>query len=516
MGAKELSVTETPIPGLLVIDLPVHGDARGWFKENWQREKMVALGLPDFGPVQNNISFNAEVGVTRGIHAEPWDKFISVGYGRVFGAWVDLREGPTFGAKYWTEITPEKAIFVPRGVGNSFQTVEAPAVYTYLVNDHWSADKQGEYTFLNLADDTVAIPWPIPLSAAELSDKDLQHPRLEDVKPCPVPRTWRASSVGSVAPSASLGQGAAGQGAGVQADGAAHQHSDADGGEWVSNGKTLVVGAGGQLGRALQGLWLGREDVNFVDRSTIDLADQASIDAFDFTPYSTIVNAAAYTAVDQAETAEGRRAAWAVNVTGVSALVSKAREAGAILVHVSSDYVFDGSYALHSEDEEFAPLGVYGQTKAAGDAVVAGLERHYIVRTSWVVGDGANFVSTMASLAERGVDPKVVCDQVGRLSFASEIARAIDHLLRVNAGFGTYNVSNSGDTVSWFDVAQKVFALTGHDPQRVTGVSTVEYFGDKTGIAPRPLNSAFVLDKIMAIGFSPRDQFEALDAYLRG
>ena len=119
---KNLAVTETPIPGLVVFDLPVHGDARGWFKENWQREKMTALGLPDFGPVQNNISFNDAVGTTRGIHAEPWDKWVSVATGRIFGAWVDLREGPTFGAVYTTELDPSKAIFVPRGVGNSYQT----------------------------------------------------------------------------------------------------------------------------------------------------------------------------------------------------------------------------------------------------------------------------------------------------------------------------------------------------------------------------------------------------------
>ena len=78
---KELKVTETNIPGLLVFDLPVHGDNRGWFKENWQRAKMMGLGLPDFGPVQNNISFNATKGVTRGIHAEPWDKYISIAAG---------------------------------------------------------------------------------------------------------------------------------------------------------------------------------------------------------------------------------------------------------------------------------------------------------------------------------------------------------------------------------------------------------------------------------------------------
>ena len=78
---KDLRVEETNIPGLIVFDLPVHGDNRGWFKENWQRAKMTELGLPDFGPVQNNISFNAKKGVTRGIHAEPWDKYISIATG---------------------------------------------------------------------------------------------------------------------------------------------------------------------------------------------------------------------------------------------------------------------------------------------------------------------------------------------------------------------------------------------------------------------------------------------------
>ena len=180
---KPLAIEKTPIPGFLRIDLTVHGDNRGWFKENWQREKMLALGLPDFGPVQNNISFNNEVGVTRGIHAEPWDKFVSVATGRVFGAWVDLREGSSFGSVYTCEIDPSVAVFVPRGVGNAYQTLEPNTAYTYLVNDHWSADAQ--YTFLNLADETVNIPWPIALTEAILSDKDRAHPRLTDVSPFP-------------------------------------------------------------------------------------------------------------------------------------------------------------------------------------------------------------------------------------------------------------------------------------------------------------------------------------------
>src|SRR3954470_21190345 len=156
--AKSLTATPTTIPGLVLVELPVPGDNRGWFKENWQREKMVALGLPDFGPVQNNISFNDAVGTTRGIHAEPWDKYVSVATGRIFGAWVDLREGPTFGAVFTTELDPSRAIFVPRGVGNSYPTPPRDTAYAYLVNGHWSPD--AAYTFLNLADETVSIPWP--------------------------------------------------------------------------------------------------------------------------------------------------------------------------------------------------------------------------------------------------------------------------------------------------------------------------------------------------------------------
>lgn len=180
---KPLAAHATPIPGMLLFDLPVHGDNRGWFKENWQREKMIAAGLPDFGPVQNNISFNNEVGTTRGIHAEPWDKFISIAVGSVFGAWVDLRAGSTFGTVFTTKLDPSTAIFVPRGVGNAYQTLEPNTAYTYLVNDHWSADSIEEYAFLNLADETVAIPWPIDLARAELSEKDRRHPRLSDVSP---------------------------------------------------------------------------------------------------------------------------------------------------------------------------------------------------------------------------------------------------------------------------------------------------------------------------------------------
>lgn len=181
---KALAAHKTPIPGLIVFDIPVHGDNRGWFKENWQREKMMSLGLPDIGPVQNNISFNRNAGTTRGIHAEPWDKYISVATGSVFGAWVDLRAGDGFGRLFTARIDPSTAIFVPRGVGNAFQTLEPDTAYTYLVNDHWTPE--AEYTFLNLADETTAVPWPISLDRADVSEKDRNHPRLDAVTPVTV------------------------------------------------------------------------------------------------------------------------------------------------------------------------------------------------------------------------------------------------------------------------------------------------------------------------------------------
>jgi dTDP-4-dehydrorhamnose 3,5-epimerase len=177
----DLAVRETSIPGFYEIDLALHGDNRGWFKENYQREKMEALGLPHFEIVQNNFSFNAEKGVTRGLHAEPWEKFISVSNGRVFGAWVDLRKGDSFGKVLTMELTPDKAVFVPRGVANGYQTLEENMTYAYLVNAHWSPDTK--YTFVNLFDPELGIDWPISQDQAIISEKDEGHPMLKDVAP---------------------------------------------------------------------------------------------------------------------------------------------------------------------------------------------------------------------------------------------------------------------------------------------------------------------------------------------
>ena len=275
--------------------------------------------------------------------------------------------------------------------------------------------------------------------------------------------------------------------------------------------KTLILGVGGQLGKAL---CIEFPDAEQAGRNTLDVSSSSILTARNWQEYDLILNAAAYTAVDAAETQEGRVSAWKSNATALSYLSQISRKHDVTVVHISSDYVFDGTQAVHDEDEAFSPLGVYGQSKAAGDIAIRTAPRHYIVRTSWVIGEGKNFIETMRMLAEKGVKPSVVNDQIGRLTFTNDLAKGIKHLIENNSPFGTYNLTNDGESVSWADIAALVYEQVGHDRNEVTGVSTEEYYAGKDGIAPRPLQSTLELAKIKATGFESRDWAVALHEYL--
>ena len=172
-----MKVRKSSIAGLYEITLTVNRDERGSFREVYQREKMVALGLPDLGPVQWNVSTNNVRGTLRGIHAEPWDKFIHVLVGEAYAAIVDLRaDSPTFKQYEEFTLTPDNAIFVSRGLGNSYQTLTDNCVYGYLVNQHWSPD--AKYTHISFRDPQLAIAWPLPPDPSLISEKDLSHPPL--------------------------------------------------------------------------------------------------------------------------------------------------------------------------------------------------------------------------------------------------------------------------------------------------------------------------------------------------
>ncbi len=173
-------MSRSAIPGLLLIELVVNRDRRGWFKENYTSDALQAHGVADFQVVQNNISLSTEVGVLRGIHAEPWEKYVSIASGRAFAAIVDLRQGSSaFGRVETFDLTPERALFIPRGCGNSYQSVEPNVVYTYLVNGRWSPSTS--YTSVHPYDPQLAIEWPIGRGGTVMSDKDASLPLLAEV-----------------------------------------------------------------------------------------------------------------------------------------------------------------------------------------------------------------------------------------------------------------------------------------------------------------------------------------------
>ena len=274
--------------------------------------------------------------------------------------------------------------------------------------------------------------------------------------------------------------------------------------------KIVIIGSKGQLGTALRNKY---PHARAVDADELDITNLEAVQAFDWSGVTTILNAAAYTNVDGAETAEGRVLAWSVNALGPRNLAEVAIKQKITLVHISTDYIFDGTNKSHTEDESFSPLSVYGQSKAAGDLSVSLVPKYYILRTTWVIGEGKNFVHTMLDLGQKGVAPTVVADQVGRLTFTSELVHVIDHLLQTAPAYGTYNATNDGKPASWADITRFIFKLSGFS-QQVTDTTTAEYFATKTGVAPRPLSSVMDLSKLRATGFTPRDWQEDLKIYI--
>ncbi len=174
-----MTIEPTAFDGLLLIHLNVFSDERGNFREAWQSEKLTQLGLPQFKPVQHNVAYSKK-GVIRGIHAEPWDKYAHPCFGRIFACIVDLREtSQTFGQHQSFELDETRALYVPKGFGNAYQTLTDFAVYSYLVTDHWRADVQ--YPSIIYNDPDLDIKWP--LQRAIVSDKDKQNATFRQTYP---------------------------------------------------------------------------------------------------------------------------------------------------------------------------------------------------------------------------------------------------------------------------------------------------------------------------------------------
>lgn len=279
----------------------------------------------------------------------------------------------------------------------------------------------------------------------------------------------------------------------------------------MDQSKILIIGANGQLGSELK---LKYPDAQAVDKEELDITNAKQLSTFDWSNVETIINAAAYTNVDGAETSEGRKLAWLINASSAGLLAKIANQHDITIVHISTEYVFDGLEKEHTEDEAFSPLGVYAQSKAAGDIAIGTTKQYYILRTSWLIGNGPNFVRTMMNLAAKNISPKVVNDQIGRLTFTSTLVDAIDHLLTQKVAYGTYNVSDDGSPASWAEVTRTIFRVLNKQDITVTDISTEEYFKSKENISPRPLISTFDLSKIKSSGFTPPNWQDNLVKYI--
>ena len=254
----------------------------------------------------------------------------------------------------------------------------------------------------------------------------------------------------------------------------------------------LVVGSAGMLGRDLTDLLRARgEDVASRTRADLDITDASGVAAaIASAKPDAVVNCAAWTAVDAAEAHEDE--ALAVNSGGAARLAAACADEGAVLVHLSTDYVFDGlSSAPYAERAIPAPRTAYGRTKLAGEvAVRAALpDSCYVVRTGWLYGaHGRNFVHTMLRLARAGTSPGVVDDQRGQPTWTRDVAAAVHALITADAPPGVYHATSSGET-TWFGLAQEVFQLyrsavadEGQDLQN----PDIE----RTLVAPRPITTA--------------------------
>ena len=282
--------------------------------------------------------------------------------------------------------------------------------------------------------------------------------------------------------------------------------------------KFLITGANGQVGYCLTQQLQGKHEILAVDRDELDITDQSAVQQAveNFRP-DVIINAAAHTAVDRAETEV--ELSEAINVKGPQFLAEAAKNVGAAILHISTDYVFDGQRAgKYKETDATDPQGVYGKTKLAGEQAVANANDKFIVlRTAWVFGEhGNNFVKTMLGLAKTRDTLGVVADQVGGPTYAGDIASALIQIAeKIIAGetveYGIYHFTGE-PYVSWCDFAKAIFdeAVSQNVLEKAPLVNAISS-ADYPTPAKRPANSCLDLTKIQQVfGIQPSDWKKAL------
>ena len=274
----------------------------------------------------------------------------------------------------------------------------------------------------------------------------------------------------------------------------------------MSGPRILVTGARGMLGTDLVTALAGHE-VTALGRAELDVTDAEAVEAA-VADHDVVINTAAYTKVDDAETHEAQ--AHAINAVGPALLAEAAQRHGARLITISTDYVFDGRATTpYAEDAPRHPVSAYGRTKAEGEqrALAAHPDGTFVVRTAWLYGAaGPNFAKTMCRLATERDELTVVDDQIGQPTWTGDLAGRLVELMTADAPAGIYHGTNSGQG-SWFDFARAVFTHAGLDPERIRPTDSASFVRP----APRPAYSVLGHDGWARAGLTPlRDWRDAL------
>ena len=286
--------------------------------------------------------------------------------------------------------------------------------------------------------------------------------------------------------------------------------------------KVLVTGVTGQLGHdcVMELLGRGHEVIGTVRRIPeegqlqLNLCDTAAVNAA-VNGIDCVIHCAAWTDVDGAEDPANREAVWEANVHATRTLARACRQAGAKMVYISTDYVFDGrgSSPWVPDDKSFAPLNGYGQSKLEGELAVASeLDRFFVVRTAWVFGlNGRNFIRTMIRVGKTHESVRVVNDQIGTPTYTKDLSRLLADMIETEE-YGFYHATNEGGYVSWYDFCVEFYRQYGLNT-KVIPVTTQEY---GKSIAARPFNSRLDKSKLKEKGFAPLpDWRDAVSRYLK-
>lgn len=417
-------VVRTKIPGLLLIKQRSVPTTDGWFIENWHRGKMVVQGLPDFTPVQHNVTRVFARGVTRGLHAEPWDRFISLVGGRSFGAWVDLRQGAGFGKVVTQELTPSVAVFVPRGVANGHQVLENNTIFSYLMEQQWTEEASKQYASVNLFDPELGIQWPLSQAESLVVRRDQLTPKLAHATPL-------------------------------------HER------------QTLLVGADTPLGHALA------EEMPSARRVSVDdiLAAERSDAGLDLSSFDTMVVAEG-PLLRGVPTAPWTHRPWGDAVERAQRLTDVARRHHMRYVFVSQPPAFEGNSTEPDESANISLTSAAGQEAAVGELMAASVPRHLIIRSQWVTGQTTvGLVPDVADAARTGRTVEVPDGMYGRLTFADRLAAGIQHLLDTGSAAGTYNITGDGPASSLKDAVGAMLQLLGGSASSISTVPAPQCVG---------------------------------------